>query len=235
LTIKSKVYKYKLLVFSNMVMNKRGADSSPGGAITGIVIAIAVLVILIIVLVKFFAPVRNFFDSFGAQALEVKVQTCVQASKSNYIASYCDTPTETNLFGKNQYVTCRNPAIQRNVEALAAPSFECTTSIGLVARQQCVNLVKSGKADDETMVEDKLCTEWITCSTLGGQYKTPAECRAVKGSKSYNEGFQQTGTSGSICCVTPDSSARTEELLTTDNSNKVAGEEEVRAQAQSGN
>jgi hypothetical protein len=102
-------------------------------------------------------------------------------------------------------VNCDYPTFKTTVEQEVTPSFTCGGEGSVIQKDYCIQLIKAGKADDDTSVNGARCVSLVACSDIKGSDGEKAgdliekQKQCPQGVKKLVKGFKEASTSA--CCV----------------------------------
>lgn len=192
-------------------MNKRAQDLS---ITTLILIALGIIVLVIIILgfTKGWNFVFGKFDLVPGQDLQTVVSACGIAGQAGLSADYCNTFREIEIGGEKKYVNCEYGQVWSNLKEDEKLDTGCGTADekSSVQVNYCLSLMRSGKADSDTKVNDLACASLTCKDDLKGEELTKADrdagsnCelkyKTEKLTKTIQKGFKAE-SDGAYCCV----------------------------------
>jgi len=182
------------------MFGKRGQE----GVTLGTLLLIILGVVVVVVIIMGATGSLNFvFDKIGiapGQSLEAKTQSCIIAAKSTLRADYCNEYAKVKIAGQAQYVNCEFPTVKVNVEQDVTPSFTCDAETSITPQQYCIQLIKSGNADEDTLVNEVRCAGTIACvGSTGLNGALPgSDGKCLTGQRKLVKGFIDSAKG---CCV----------------------------------
>lgn len=180
------------------MFGKRGQEGITLGTLLLIILGVVVVVVIIMGATGGLTFVFEKINLAPGQSLEAKTQSCIIAAKSNLRADYCNEYAKVKIAGEGQYVNCEFPTVKTNVEQEVTPTFTCAES-SIKPSEYCIQLIKAGKADENTMVNNVRCAGTIICGDggLNGVLPENGKCTA-QGTRKIVKGFIDASKG---CCV----------------------------------
>ncbi len=179
--------------------NKRGQDLSIGTLIL-IVLGIIVLVLLILGFSLGWSNLWEKINIFGGgNSLGDAATACGLAVTSQNTFDYCQNFRAIKVDGKTEYVNCQDPRIEPSL----SQKLNCDSSANLV-KNKCLELARSGNLEDDTKVNNQLCTMQVGCNNIVGSIVLDDENLNCNDSTYIKVTFPlQNSDETQTCCIPP--------------------------------
>lgn len=186
------------------MFGKRGQEGVTLGTLLLIILGVVVVVVIILGAT---GSLNFVFEKIGlapGQSLEAKTQSCIIAAKSNLRNDYCNEYAKVKIAGQSQYVNCEYPTIKSTTEQEVTPSFTCGGEGNVTLQSYCVQLIKAGKADEDTSVNGARCASLVACRDIVGSNGMQGNIiekreQCGQGQKKLVKGFTEAGEKA--CCI----------------------------------